>query len=110
MSSEHEEILKDVTIVVRSLITSIKPPVSLQCIERDYMKVENAPIPYRSLGYRNTLALLEKTNAFNFQKVGTQVSERHEEVATSHNAQISQLFTCLLPPFLSLSQSLSLVV
>lgn len=77
MSSEHEEMLKDITIVVRSLITSIKPPVSLQTIERDYMKVEHGPIPYRSLGYRNTIELLEKTNAFIFQKIGTQVSEWH---------------------------------
>ncbi|EDW61022.2 tudor domain-containing protein 7B isoform X2 [Drosophila virilis] len=70
---QEEEILKDVTIVVRSLITSLKPPVSLRTIERDYMKEEHAPIPFRSLGYRSTLELLEDTNAFSFQKIGDEI-------------------------------------
>lgn len=75
MSSEQfEEELREVTIVVRSLITSTKPPVSLSNIERDYLNVEMRPIPFRRLGFRNTLELLQETNAFDFQKYGNDVS------------------------------------
>ncbi|KAH8413706.1 hypothetical protein KR222_004306 [Zaprionus bogoriensis] len=74
MSSEEvEQEVKEITIVVRSLITSTKPPVSLARIERDYMSVEQQRIPYRRLGFRNTLELLQGTNAFDFQWNGTDV-------------------------------------
>lgn len=92
MSSEQfEEELREVTIVVRSLITSTKPPVSLVYIERDYMNVEQKTIPYRRLGFRNTLELLQETNAFDFQKFGNDVSITHPNSA--HCARTCTLLT-----------------
>lgn len=77
MSSEQfEDELREITIVVRSLITSTKPPVSLANIERDYLNVEMQPIPFRRLGFRNTLEMLQETNAFDFQKIGNDVSSK----------------------------------
>lgn len=102
LEQDEEKILKDVTIVVRSLITSLKPPVSLRTIERDYMKEEHAPIPFRSLGYRSTLELLEDTNAFSFQKIGDEVSDL--AVDLPHNGRN----TCILVLIHSLSRALPL--
>lgn len=92
-SEQVEEELREVTIVVRSLITSTKPPVSLANIERDYMNVEQTPIPYRRLGFRNTLELLQETNAFDFQKFGNDVSNTHPKSAhCSRPCTLSTLF------------------
>lgn len=92
-SEQVEEELREVTIVVRSLITSTKPPVSLANIERDYINVEQTPIPYRRLGFRNTLELLQETNAFDFQKFGNDVSNAHPKSAhCSRPCTLSTLF------------------
>lgn len=90
-SEQFEEELREVTIVVRSLITSTKPPVSLAIIERDYKNVEQTPIPYRRLGFRNTLELLEETNAFDFQKFGNDVSITHTNSAHFVLSQLCSL-------------------
>lgn len=103
MSSEQfEEELREVTIVVRSLITSTKPPVSLSNIERDYLNVEMRPIPFRRLGFRNTLELLQETNAFDFQKYGNDVSS-----SKSTDTQKTATTARALALFLSLPLSLS---
>lgn len=95
-SEQVEEELREVTIVVRSLITSTKPPVSLANIERDYINVEQTPIPYRRLGFRNTLELLQETNAFDFQKFGNDVSNTHPKSAhCSRPCTLSILFFSL---------------
>ncbi|XP_017839469.1 tudor domain-containing protein 5 [Drosophila busckii] len=56
--------LKQITQVVRALIVSTKPPVSLDDIERDYRATEGEGLPYLRLGYRTTRDLLEDTKAF----------------------------------------------
>lgn len=95
-SEQFEEELREITIVVRSLITSTKPPVSLANIERDYMNVEQTPIPFRRLGFRNTLELLQETNAFDFQKFGNDVSNTHpKSTHCSRPCTLSILFFSL---------------
>ncbi|KAH8369829.1 hypothetical protein KR093_001081 [Drosophila rubida] len=63
-SLTREQDLKNIVLVVRSLITSSKQPSTLQSVERDYKSVESEAIPYKRLGYRNTLELLQDTNEF----------------------------------------------
>ncbi|KAH8374439.1 hypothetical protein KR200_008410 [Drosophila serrata] len=73
MSTDKESALKAIATVVRALTVSLKPPVSLMSILKDYRGLEGEPLPYRRLGFPTPEALLLATNEFNIQRFGNEV-------------------------------------
>ncbi|XP_062135151.1 tudor domain-containing protein 7B isoform X1 [Drosophila sulfurigaster albostrigata] len=69
----REEELKNVILVLRSLITSSKNPLTLQSVERDYKCLESEHIPYHRFGYRSTLEFLQDTKEFHIFNRGNEV-------------------------------------
>jgi len=102
---QEEQDFKNAITVVRALITSTKPPVSLRSIERDYINVEQEPIPFKRLGYMDAMDLLQDSNAFYFNTYGNEVSIRSTPQTAPTARALVLLFS--LSPTLSLYFSLT---
>uniref|UniRef100_A0A1B0F9Y4 HTH OST-type domain-containing protein n=1 Tax=Glossina morsitans morsitans TaxID=37546 RepID=A0A1B0F9Y4_GLOMM len=67
-NNNEEDQLKQIALVVRSLINSTKPPCTLRDILVDFEEFEGCPLPTRSLGYTSAEELLAETGEFSFQQ------------------------------------------
>uniref|UniRef100_A0A1B0FM89 HTH OST-type domain-containing protein n=1 Tax=Glossina morsitans morsitans TaxID=37546 RepID=A0A1B0FM89_GLOMM len=66
-NNNKEDQLKQIALVVMSLINSTKPPCTLRDILFDFQEFEGCPLPIRSLGYTFAEELLADKGEFSFQ-------------------------------------------
>ncbi|KAH8253298.1 hypothetical protein KR032_004694 [Drosophila birchii] len=89
MSTDKSKAIKDVATVVRALTVSIKPPVTLASIMKDYKGLEGEALPFRKLGFATAEDLLLATDEFIIQKFGNEaiISAKYS-AKTAHIASL----------------------
>ncbi|KAH8290138.1 hypothetical protein KR054_000322 [Drosophila jambulina] len=95
MSTDKENAIKSIGAIVRALTVSIKPPVTLMTILKDYRTLEGESLPFRKLGFTTAEDLLLATDEFIIQRFGNEViisakySAKTEHIASMVRGQKS---------------------